>query len=600
MTGDVMKKTMTQMRAAAQLLLTGLLAATLVACGGGGGSAGTNKYTGDTTPPVTALSVSRLTVNLSANTISNGDSGNVTATVTTVDAAGKVLPNVPLTVSVGSSAIITGAPDTTDAAGQALIKLSLLSEDKTNRLIPLTVKAGGKTVDKTITVTGSTVDISSLPALDPGSSATFSVTVKDAVNSAMVGIPVQISDASGTVFEKSTDSSGIVSYTLLAPNTPGGVVSYTIRAAGVTKSVNYSIKTANVEGPAVDLTNVTCSLQVSPSTVAVNSEGSTANQVLALATCKNASSLAIANVRAVFKLEGDVIAGKFSSGETASTGTSPIYTGAEGRAQAIYIPGLLPSANQGVNVVVCYGGTEAAARNCSKRSSQAITVTRDPVSVTIGTDGLIVDEPENLRYSRYFIVQVVDSSGRAMSNVQVTPLVSMVEYYKGFYEFSNNKWQAVYTVTTGSGTTTVDNTYRCAKEDANDNDNNDPGEDLDHDKKLEPVRAEVTLQFLDGTNRTNSDGLVRIKLSYPKNIATWVTVDLTATAVVSDSEGKDVWRERLRALIDDVKNEATPAFATSKYGVVINDVTVPAGGRVMPDGTPIAAGTTLTPCQNPD
>ncbi|HEX5374073.1 MAG TPA: hypothetical protein VFW84_15215, partial [Aquabacterium sp.] len=64
--------------------------------------------------------------------------------------------------------------------------------------------------------------------------------------------------------------------------------------------------------------------------------------------------------------------------------------------------------------------------------------------------------------------------------------------------------------------------------------------------------------------------------------------------------GRASRQQRLAALFTDIRAEADPPFKLSPYGVVITNQTLSAD-RLMPNGTTtLTAGTTLTPCRNPD
>jgi hypothetical protein len=232
--------------------------------------------------------------------------------------------------------------------------------------------------------------------------------------------------------------------------------------------------------------------------------------------------------------------------------------------------------------------------------SDNITVTGDPVSVFLGSDGLVGNDGAQ-SYYRNYVVQVVDSSGKAMPNVRVAADLNTVDFRKGSYGRNASKWSTDYAETEGGPV--VGHYLVCPKEDLDDDDQVDASEDFNHSETLEPRRAAVALSFRDSSGNvtsnqtTNESGQVYLRLVYPKSVATWIKTELTATAIVNNSEGRDSIREVLRALVDDVSAEGAPAFVFSPFGVVVTNEAW--GKPTFPDGTAAPSGT-IQPCNNPD
>jgi hypothetical protein len=187
----------------------------LAACGGGGGSAGTN-FNGQT--PSKAASVVLTT---SAGTIaSSGQDGTeVTLTAIVKDGSNNVLPNETVSFK-SSSGNVSNTTRTTDANGQVVEKLSVKG-DSSLRDITITASAGGATSNtvtvKVVAATQTltlTADSGTLPSAGAaGSEVTVTALVKDANNTVLQGVKVDLSADSGslTAGTRLTDVNGKVS-----------------------------------------------------------------------------------------------------------------------------------------------------------------------------------------------------------------------------------------------------------------------------------------------------------------------------------------------------------------------------------------------------
>lgn len=578
-----------------------LLAATLASCGGGGGDSGDSLYGDGTTAAPPSASVSQLRMTLTASNVTNGSLADVVATVTALDGASRAVSGADIEYSVEDSSTVAenaGAyvglnTPTTDAQGKSTATVAL-GTDKSNRVITVVATAaGGVTVRKDITIRGSKIDASGQTLVDPGDQETITFTVQDSNGQGQSEIPISVQSSGLGTQSGATDGSGVFTYTYTVPNSPGGTLVFTISAAGVTRDFEVSISQPAEVLPAPVLTGgVTASLQVNPNVVAVNTEGSEANKMQVVASFESTARLPIANMRVSFRLDGETasaVGGKFSNGPI--TGTPVAYTGTDGKVQVFYIPGTSSSPNDQITVKACYGATDDEAEDCTGASLiERFTIANEAVSVSIGTDGLLLDEDASLSYAQRFVIKVVNSAGQPKSGLTVSAKINTVNYFKGFYYPVSGGWS------------NEDTTFRCAKEDLDDDDRLDTSptnEDLDFDKKLEPVRADVSLVATNGWV-TNADGIVIVKMSYPKNVATWMTVNLQATALVGGSEGRASRQQILYALQKDLEAETRPPFRDSPYGVEINSVEL-TEDRLMPNEvTTIPSGTTLTPCRNPD
>jgi hypothetical protein len=150
------------------------------------------------------------------------------------------------------------------------------------------------------------------------------------------------------------------------------------------------------------------------------------------------------------------------------------------------------------------------------------------VSVSIGTDGTInADAVSALKYSKKFVVTVVDQEGRPVIGAVVDPHVEMAYFAKGWIEQDPATFEPT-------------NYYRvvCPAEDLNNNDILEAGEDRNGDGSLTPPRSAVVIVPTKGTYSTDATGSVLFELQYPKNFATWIIPALVVKASVTGTEGK--------------------------------------------------------------
>ena len=187
--------------------------------------------------------------------------------------------------------------------------------------------------------------------------------------------------------------------------------------------------------------------------------------------------------------------------------------------------------------------------------------------VTISSGDTIV--PLNdLQYRLPFVVQVADLDGAPSDNVTVSIKVRITRYFKGSY---------AHTDLDGDGTTdkwVKTDTASCAAEDVNNNGVLDAGEDINGNFLLDPETPTVTSSsetptLIPGTSEliTDSNGFGYFSLTYPKTEASWVEVQITATAADGLSENRDVETLRLFVALSDLDPvDDPPAFLFSPYG----------------------------------
>ncbi|HSV69586.1 MAG TPA: hypothetical protein VLI72_05700 [Methylibium sp.] len=490
--------------------------------------------------------------------VTNSGIEAVVATATATNASNQVVQGAAVTLSVDNSgATIAVGGATTDAAGE-LDGTVRIGPNHANRTITVTATAAGVApVTATFEVTGSNLVGTPVPAvLSSGAGGVVRYRLVDATSNPMAGYAITVDGptaASGT-----TNANGEFDYSYTAP-TAAGTLTITASAAGDDESVDVTVQSAG-SGSIPDAVGPVASpsLSANPDVVAV-STGTTSGQAQLRALFLGSNNQPIRNVRVRFDLNGDLN----SVGGTIGTGTSLVYSNAEGIALSTYTAGARSSPTNGVTIRACWALVDFAVGTCPNPTplTTTLTVASEPVSIAIGTDNTIGEGDSGLSYVKRYVIQVADSSGVAKSGVQVTASIDLEQFMKGQLT-PGEPWVKVYA---GGGGAT-DNVSRCPNEDTNRNNALDAGEDADGDGQLEPRKADVVVSY-PGGNTTNTDGTVIVQIKYPKNVASWVNFDLKVSAGVSASEGVAHWRGTLPFAAADVEDvTVSPPFQFSPYG----------------------------------
>jgi hypothetical protein len=541
----------------ARNLVAGLLLTALAACSGGGGDAGTSPFNngGGVAGAPTA---SDLSLTLSSPTVNNGGSETVLVTATAVDANRNTVGNIPVTLSVDNGATIQVTGTTTTTTGQIVGTVGIGS-DRSNRTITVRAVSGSIAREAAIRVIGTRITATALPAvLAPGQAGTVQYNVVDSAGSPLTATQVSITGPGGTTSTGTTGVNGDFVYTYTAPANTGNL---NVRAsvAGVESITTVLIQSGTSTLPPVPADSVrSATVRANPSVLAVNTGTSTINRAEVRALFVGSSNAPVANVRVRFDLDGDAnsIGGSFASGNNL------IYSDVNGIALTSYIPGTRFSPTDGVTLRACWDYNDFPAGTCPNAARTTLTVISDALSVTIGSDELIVTE--DLVYVKRFVVQVNDSSGLAKSDVQISPLLDLPVYFKGQY-------------TRASGTWARTSAQACDNEDLNRNGvlevySNGGVEDANGNAALDPRKADVAVAF-EGGSRTNTSGQLILRITYPKNVASWVDYDLTVAASgVAGTEGRATFSGTLPVPVSAITAEGAPAFRVSPYGVNTSSV----------------------------
>lgn len=502
-----------------------------------------------------------LTLVLSSPSIANTGTATVTATVTAVDSNRNVISGIPVTLRVNNDATVAVSGNATNALGLVTGTIGI-GANRSDRPVVVTAISGTLTRETVLQVRGTQISDTALPTvLAPGASGRIQYRVSDAANAPLGNFPITVVGPQGISTQANTDLNGFFEFVYSAP-TVGGAISIRAASGGVEKTTNVVVQSGIGTIPPADQPVRSASVRANPSVVAVNAPGSNDNRAELRALFVGDGNLPIPRVRVRFDLNGDVN----GIGGSLSTGTELVYTDANGVAQSAYVPGARSSPTDGVTIRACWDYQDFPVGTCPNLLAPisqppvltTLTVISEPLSVSIGTDNLVVVS-EDLVYSQRFVVQVNDSSGLAKPDVQISPLLDLTSFDQGFYTRVQDLWVK---------TTTAPN---CGNEDVNRNGvlevySNGNAEDANGNGQLDPRKADVVVSF-EGSNRTDATGRVTLRITYPRNVGSWVDYLLTVAANgISGTEGRSAFGGTLIVPISAIQAQAAPPFVVSPYG----------------------------------
>lgn len=532
-----------------------LLCATLVASCGGSSGAGDSPFTPGTGGGGTS-SVADLVLTLSATQLANTGSATITVTATAIDATRNTLASVPLTITADSDAVVSSTSSSTAADGTVTSTLSI-GANRSNRVITVSAVSGSISKVATVQVVGTKISSVLAPAvIAPSAAGNVQYRVVDQAGSPMVGETVEITAAGLTPAQATgvTGSNGDYVFNYTAPAAAG---SFQVNAniAGVSDIQTVQVQATSTV-PGVSTAIASASISANPSVVAVNLPNSSSNRSEIRALFLGAGNVPIPNVRVRFDLNGDPqnIGGTF----TAGSGTQTLYSDANGIVTTAYVPGTRSSPTNGVTVRACYGVSDSDPNllNCTTNATQTLTVTAEPLSVTIGTNAEII--VRTLTYTKQFNVVVVDSSGAVTPDVDIVASIDLPRYRKGAYGVGTTTW--------GKVSDTV-----CVNEDSNRNgvlETSAPDEDVNNNGTLEPRKADVSVRLL--SSKTDATGSVILEVTYNQDHGSWVDAVITVSASgISGTEGRAVYTlAPVPVDAASIKNkDVPPAYSVSPYGV---------------------------------
>ena len=559
------------------------LSLALAACGGGGGSAGT-PLGGVAPSPApgasAAVAAADFVFELDKTTIVNSGSDLAVLKVTVLDANRNTLSGAPVSVAVDSNGVFGGSSGTsTDTSGQYSGNMTI-GGDKSNRTINASITVNGITKVAAVTVTGSQIGLTPVPATPtPGSSITLNLSTTDALGAAIPNVDLVLSGSAGATGTVKTDGSGTASVTFSAPNIAG---TYTMIASGLNVSTTKNIQVIAAGAgtiPSATGPVSSASLNPSPTAIATNSAGSEVNRSKLSARFLTTGNSGIENMRVRFEIVPPLLA----NGESISTGTATVYSDASGTAEAYYIAGTRSSPTNGVVIRACYSLSDfASATDCPNSVSANLTVNGTPLSISISDNNTLQKGLGGISYLKQFLIQVNDSSGVAVKDAVVSASVDITHFGKGATWDSAYRNVAIPTIrdihsdftplpvplnATPSLQPSTDvpaasESLWCINEDWNRNGFLDTGEDRNSDGVIQPRKAEIVVSYVSG-NKTDANGQLLLQVSYGQNMGGWLAYTLRATTNVAGSEG-----DASKSYVTDVLQTDIPngSFLTPPFG----------------------------------
>jgi Bacterial Ig-like domain (group 1) len=481
--------------------------------------------------------------------------GNYTATLQ--DAAGNGISGQTATVASAKDNTLNPSTFTTDANGQGAFTVTAVNSGTDT----ITASAAGLKATESVSVSSDAFSFSSpaaspIPNVNIGTSETVTVVWKNS-GSPVANTAVTFAATRGTLNGTSlnsatvnTDSSGSASVTISSTTAGPSVISASGTGPGGGVSAQLTINFVATTPSAMDV-------QASPATVA------TQGQSTITATVRDANNNLVQGETVDFSITQDSTGGSLS----AASGV----TNEQGQATTVYTASTTTSASNGVIIGASIPGT-------SVTGSTSLTVGGATVSLALGTGNQITALPNTTQYELPYTVQAVDSAGNPVSGVKVNFTVDSLGYIKGCRLWNSvtscvpfvstasgtGAWVAVSTTTSGDPEAfNLDGITGCLTEDAN----NDGIEDNNYNNDIniifpgEVVSTDVT------SATTDTSGTASVNLIYPKDHASYVAVQLTATATVQGTQSSTSVKFWLPVLAGDVQSTSSaPPGPYSPYG----------------------------------
>lgn len=569
-----------------------LMASMVAACGGGASDAGTSPFGSGNSPPPPSQATN-LVLELDKTSVGNSGSDVAAVTITATDQNNNVVTDAPVLVAADSNTVVVANAAVTDVQGKVTATVRVGTENRSNRTVTVTATSGSVTRTATFEVIGATIKSTVVGSPhSPGGAGQVNYVLTDVNSNPMPGLPIAVT-AFGATTSGTTDLNGAYVYSFTAPAAAG---EFTVSAAagGANKLDAITVAVGGSVGPVPFGSIRSASVEANPSVVSVNT-ATTSNQAAIRALFLGESNAPLKDVRVRFDLANDVN----SIGGTFITGNTIVYSNANGQATSAYVPAARFSPTDGVTIRACYGYTDAdvAGSNCPNSTTTTLTVVSEAISVSIGTDKKLIDN--TLTYVQEFVVTVVDSSGRAKSDVQITPSVDLLRFAKGqwvpttdgrvqaatqsFYDPTGRPWYLedprplAEQASDPAGRPLISSSAACWNEDRNRNGVLEAAEDTkaaghslaaggNGNGKLDPAKSDVAISIR-GSSLTDASGKVIVRIEYAKNLGSWLEYKILVSAGgVAGTEGRASWIDVLSVLASDVAAEAEPAFSVSRYG----------------------------------
>ena len=445
----------------------------------------------------------------------------------------------PLTVKGGGA-----SPALTDNNGQLV--LSYNAQSGTSDTI--TIKAQGDSLVMPVAINAANFTINAVSGANVALTTLATQTCYAiSVHSDVAGTPqtgnVRFSTSRGAIYQDAGCATPLLAPLALVG---GNAVAY-VQAAGAgrtsltarNESTGVSVQ-ADVEFVAQLTPQASITLQADPAVIGANTAGSTSQRssLRAIVRDGTAENNLVKNAQVGFTIQSDASGGSLSS-------PSVVMTDSDGMATVSYIAG---QASTGVDGVV----VQAQLQGVSTSSVTAkLTVTKKSLFISAGS-GNVLDGTDSSTYRKTYTVFVTDAAGNPVPDVIITAAAWPKAYYKGFLQFSTTATSWV-----------VAQQLECKNEDQNRNGMLDANEDENKNGFLDPG---IPLNLSTG-GKTDSSGTTTVTLTYPRDRANWLNVELTIRGNSSGTEATYVGYTLLPGLFSDFNRlDVSPPGMYSPYG----------------------------------
>ena len=445
----------------------------------------------------------------------------------------------PLTVKGGGA-----SPALTDNNGQLV--LSYNAQSGTSDTI--TIKAQGDSLIMPVAVNAANFTINAVTGANVALTTLATQTCYAiSVHSDVAGTPqrgdVRFSTSRGAIYQDASCATPLLAPLALVGGNAiayvqavgAGRTSLTARNEGTGVSVQ-----ADVEFVAPLTPQATITLQADPAVIGANTAGSTSQRSTLRAIVRDgtAENNLVKNAQVGFTIQSDASGGSLSS-------PSVVNTDGDGMASVSYIAG---QASTGVDGVV----VQAQLQGVSNNSATAkLTVTKKSLFISAGS-GNALDGSDSSTYRKTYTVFVTDAAGNPVPDVIITAAAWPKLYYKGYLQYSD-----------AAASWVVVQHLECPNEDQNRNGMLDAGEDENKNGYLDPG---IPLNLSTG-GKTDGSGTTTVTLTYPRDRANWLNLELTIRGNSSGTEATYVGYTLLPGLFSDFnRKDVSPPGVKSPYG----------------------------------
>lgn len=465
-------------------------------------------------------------------------SGLSTFSVRAVDSAVVGIAGAQITVS-SSLGNTLGSVVTTDATGNT----SFTYNPTVAGTDTLTIGGLGYSASYVVTVSGADFKFTS-----PTNNATVNIGASQALTVryfnggvAVSGATISFATTRGTLSASSavTDGSGVA--TVNVSSTSAGAATVTASSSGGGASATLPLSFVSTAPASI-------TVQASPSALAPNLSGSTANRSTITVTLLDANLNPVASKQVDFTIITD---------NAGSLSAASALTDSSGVATVQYIPGSGSTAINGVQI-------RATVHGAVLSNDVYLTVNNAALFINIAFASKLGEYSAGgvpVGYDQVVAVYVTDSNGAAVANQNVTLSLTPVNYEKGqLIETSPADPNKYWDLSSGSAAI-------CANEDTNGNGMLDGGDsDENSNGTLEPGNVGA---LLSSNVTTDAQGWASTSFRYAKKYALWTKLKFIARAVVAGTEStrsESIWLP-ITSTDNSTTNGPGMPWSTSPFGV---------------------------------